>query len=68
VPNVQGKPNKKVRRKRRWLLISSFTIANAITNFTHLTKKFEINKMEMMKFIASQMLQNEDNRTQIVQG
>ncbi len=68
VPNVQGKPNKKVKRKRRWLFISSFTIANAIINFTHVTKKFEINKMEMMKFITSQMLQNEDNRIQIVQG
>jgi hypothetical protein len=65
---VQGKPNKKVKRKRRWLFTSSFAIANAIINFTHVMKEFKIFKIEMMKFITSQMLHNEKNHIQIVQG
>jgi hypothetical protein len=44
VPNVQGKPNKKVKRKSKWLFTSSFTIANVIINFTHVMKEFEIKK------------------------
>ncbi len=33
--SVQGKANKKLKRKKRRLSIGSSTIANAINNFTH---------------------------------
>jgi hypothetical protein len=41
-------------------------IANASNNFTHMVKEIEFLKMEMTKFIRSQMLQNEENEKQII--
>jgi hypothetical protein len=38
--NVKGKPNKKLKRKKRRSSISSFAIANAI-NFTHVVKEIK---------------------------
>jgi hypothetical protein len=44
-------------------------ITNASNNFTHMVKEIELKKMEMTKFIRSQMLQNEENEKQImIQG
>jgi len=42
--SVQGKPNKKLERKRKWLSIVSSTIADAINNFTHVMKDIELKK------------------------
>jgi hypothetical protein len=58
--SVQGKPNKKLKRKKRWLSIGSSTIVDAINNFTHVVKDIWKKKMEMKKFITSQMLQSEE--------
>jgi hypothetical protein len=55
---VQGKPNKKLERKKRWFSTCSSTIAHAINNFTHVVKEIELKKMEMKIFITSQMLQS----------
>jgi hypothetical protein len=44
LPCVQGKPNKKLKRKKKRLWISSSTIANAINNFTHVVKEIEFFK------------------------
>jgi hypothetical protein len=55
---VQSKPNKKLERKKRPLSTSSSTIAHAINNFTHVMKEIELKKIEMTKFITSQMLQS----------
>jgi hypothetical protein len=69
LPCVQGKLNKKLKRKKRWLSISSYIITNAINNFTHLVKEIELKKMEMTKFVTSQMLQNEKKGKQMmIQG
>jgi hypothetical protein len=57
--SVQGKPNKKLEKKKRQLSTCSFVFANAINNFTHVMKEIEFLKMEMIKFITSQMLQSE---------
>jgi hypothetical protein len=40
------------------LSTSSSTIAHAINNFTHVMKEIELKKIEMTKFITSQMLQS----------
>ncbi len=54
---VKGKPNNKLKKKKKRLSIGSSTIANAI-NFTR-GEGNSIKKMEMKKFITFQMLQNE---------
>jgi hypothetical protein len=41
--NVKGKPNKKLKKKKRRLSIGSFAIANAI-NFTDVVKEIELKK------------------------
>jgi hypothetical protein len=47
----------------------SFAIADAIHNFTCVVKEIEFLKMEMIKFITSQMLQSEENGKQLmIQG
>jgi hypothetical protein len=67
--SVQGKPNKKLKKKKRWLSTCSFTIVNVINNFIHVVKEIEFLKMEMIKFVTSWMLQNEKNGKQmIIQG
>jgi hypothetical protein len=44
-------------------------VVNANNNFTHMVKEIEFKKMEITKFIISQMLQNEENEKQImIQG
>jgi hypothetical protein len=44
-------------------------VVNVSNNFTHMVKEIELKKMEMTKFIRSQMLQNEENGKQImIQG
>jgi hypothetical protein len=63
---VQGKPNKKLNSKKRWLFTSSSTIVNAINNFTHVMKEIELKRMEMIKFITSQMLQREEKDKQMM--
>ncbi len=69
LPSLQGEPNKKLKRKKRWLSIGSFAIAYAINNFTHVVKEIKILKMEMTKFITCQMLQSEINGKQMmIQG
>jgi hypothetical protein len=60
------KPNKRLKRKKRWLSTSSSTIVDAINNFTHMVKEIELKKMEMTKFITSQMLQSEENKKQMM--
>jgi hypothetical protein len=40
---VKGKPNKKLKKKKRRLFIGSSTIADAI-NFTHVVKEIEFKK------------------------
>jgi hypothetical protein len=39
--SVQGEPNKKLKRKKRRLFPSSFTITDAISNITHVEKEIE---------------------------
>jgi hypothetical protein len=63
LPYVQRKPNTKLKRKNRQLLINSSTISNAINNFTHVVKEIELKKMEMKKFITSQMLYKMKRKT-----
>ncbi len=46
---MQGKPNKKLKKKKRRLFTCSIAIANAINNFTHVVKEIEFLKMEMME-------------------
>jgi hypothetical protein len=66
---VQGKLNKKLKRKTKQLSIGSFVIANIIHNFTHVVEDIEFKKWEMTKFITSQMLQSGKNRKKImIQG
>jgi hypothetical protein len=68
LPIVQREPNKKARKRGR-LFTCSYAIANAIINFTHIVKELEMKKMEMTKFVKSQLLQIEKNGKQmIVQG
>jgi hypothetical protein len=44
-------------------------VVNVSNNFTRMVKEIELKKMEMTKFIRSQMLQNEENGKQImIQG
>ncbi len=66
--SVQGKPKKKLERKKRRLFIVSSIIVDAITNFTIGERDWNV-KMEMKKFITFQMLQSEENgRQMIIQG
>jgi hypothetical protein len=66
--SVQRKPNKKLKREKRWLFTSSSIITYAI-NISHMEKEIEFLKMEMTKFITPQMLQNEDNwKKMMIQG
>jgi hypothetical protein len=66
---VQGELNKKLKRKKRRLSPSSFAIANAISNITHVVKEIKLKKIKMTKFITCQMLQSEDNGKQMmIQG
>jgi hypothetical protein len=68
LPNVQRELNKKARTRGR-LFTRSFAIANVIIKFTDIVKELEMKKMEMTKFIKSQLLQIEKNGKQmIVQG
>ncbi len=49
--------------------IGLFAIVDAINNFTHVVKEIELKKMEMTKFITSQMLQSEEKCKQMmIQG
>jgi hypothetical protein len=41
LPNVQRKPNKKLKRKKRQLFMSSFAITYAINKFTQMVKEIE---------------------------
>ncbi len=66
---MQGELNKKLKRKKRRLSPSSFAIANAISNITHVVKEIKLKKIKMTKFITCQMLQSEDNGKQMmIQG
>jgi len=56
LPNVQGKLNNKLERKKRRLFMGSFAIANAIINFICAVKEIEMKKMKMIKFNTFQML------------
>jgi hypothetical protein len=68
LPIVQREPNKKAWKRGR-LFPFSFAIANGIINFTHIVKELEMKKMEMTKFIKSQLLQIEKNgKKMIIQG
>ncbi len=40
--SVQGKPNKKLEKKKRRLSTCSFAIADAINNFTHLMRRLNL--------------------------
>jgi len=41
---VQGKPNKKLKKKKMQLSIGSFLIVDTINNFTHVVKEIELKK------------------------
>jgi hypothetical protein len=66
---VQGKPNKKLEKKKKRLFIGSFVLANAIINFIRVLKEIEMKKVEMIKFITFQLLQSEEKGKQMmIQG
>ncbi len=66
---MQGKPNKKLEKKKKRLFIGSFVLANAIINFIRVLKEIEMKKVEMIKFITFQLLQSEEKGKQMmIQG
>jgi hypothetical protein len=66
LPTMQREPNKKARKRGRLFPCSFAIIANAIIKFTHIGKELEMKKMEMTKFIKSQLLQIEKNGKHII--
>jgi hypothetical protein len=69
---MQGKPNKKLERKRRRLSTSSSTIAHAINNFTHVVKEIELKKWRRQNSShfkcckVKRMTNNDDTRSIVV--
>jgi hypothetical protein len=59
---VYRKPKKKLKWKKKQLSTSSSAITNAINNFIHMVKEIKLKKLEIIKFITSQMLKNEENK------